>query len=162
MDIFFNPASIALIGASDRPGSVGQALLEQLIQGGYSGRVVPVNPNHETLHGLPCLKDITETTDNPVDMAIIATPIATVPGVIRRCVQARTRGAVIISAGGRERGESGSFMEEQIRIAAEGSDLRIIGPNCMGIIRPDKKLNASLASELPAKGNLAVISSTLR
>lgn len=158
MDIFFNPASIALIGASNRPGSVGQALLEQLIQGGYSGRVVPVNPKHETLHGLPCLKSITDTTDNPVDMAIIATPIATVPGVIRRCVQARTKGVVIISAGGRERGESGSFMEEQIRIAAEGSDLRIIGPNCMGIIRPDKKLNASLASELPAKGNLAVIS----
>ena len=158
MDNFFNPASIAIIGASGREGSVGWSLLEQLIQGGYSGRVVPVNPKYETLHGLPCLKSITATAGDPVDMAVIATPIATVPGIVRECVQARTKGVVIISSGGRELGNWGSYVEEQIRIAAEGSDLRIIGPNCMGIIRPDKKLNASLATKIPAKGNLAVIS----
>ncbi|MDO5674669.1 MAG: GNAT family N-acetyltransferase [bacterium] len=158
MDNFFNPAGIAIIGASGREGSVGWGLLEQLIQGGYSGRVVPVNPKYESLHGLPCLKSITETAADPVDMAVIATPIATVPGVIRECVQARTKGVVIISSGGRELGNWGSYVEEQIRIAAEGSDLRIIGPNCMGIIRPDKKLNASLATKIPARGNLAVIS----
>ena len=158
MNIFFNPTSIAIIGASDRPGSVGQTLLEQLLQGGYSGRVVPVNPKHQTLQGLPCLKSITETAAEPVDMAIIATPIATVPDVVRQCVQARTKGVVIISAGGRERGDWGGYIEEQIRIAAEGSNLRIIGPNCMGVIRPDKKLNASLAGEMPAQGGLAVIS----
>ena len=158
MDNFFNPASIAIIGASGREGSVGWSLLEQLIQGGYSGRVVPVNPKYETLHGLPCLKSITATAGDPVDMAVIATPIATVPGIVRECVQARTKGVVIISSGGRELGNWGSYVEEQIRIAAEGSDLRIIGPNCMGIIRREKKLNASLATKIPAKGNLAVIS----
>ncbi len=157
MDNFFNPASIAIIGASDRAGSVGQGLLTQLIEGGYTGRVVPVNPNYETLQGLPCFPSIA-ATDDPVDVAIIATPIATVPGIVRQCVQARTKGVIIISTGGQEQGASGSYIEEQIRIAAEGSDLRIIGPNCMGIIRPDKNLNASLAAEMPAKGNLAVIS----
>ena len=158
MDFFFNPSSIAIIGASDRAGSVGKALLDQLLAGGYSGRVVPINPRHDTLHGLTCLKSIGETVDDPIDLAMIATPIATVPDIIRRCVQARTRGVVVISAGGREHGDFGSYIEEQIRIAAEGSDLRIIGPNCMGVIRPDKRLNASLAAEMPTKGGLAVIS----
>lgn len=158
MDFFFNPSSIAIIGASDRAGSVGKALLDQLLAGGFSGRVVPVNPGHETLRGLPCLKSIGETANDPVDLALIATPIATVPDIVRRCVQARTRAVVIISAGGREHGEFGSYIEEQIRIAAEGSDLRILGPNCMGVIRPDKRLNASLAAEMPGKGGLAVIS----
>ncbi len=157
MEQFFNPKSIAIIGASDREKSVGKALLEQLIQGGYEGRIIPVNPNHQSLHGLPCLANITDLSE-PVDLALIAVPIAKIPTIIRQCVRARTKGVIIISVGGRELGAAGSYIEEQIRISAEGSDMRILGPNCLGIIRPDKKLNASLAPEMPEKGHLAVVS----
>ncbi|MCL2340288.1 MAG: bifunctional acetate--CoA ligase family protein/GNAT family N-acetyltransferase, partial [Proteobacteria bacterium] len=94
----------------------------------------------------------------PPEMAIIATPIATAPEIVRQCVRAGTRGVIIISAGGKELGEEGAFIEEQIQGAAEGSGMRIIGPNCMGVIRPAKKLNATFAGDMPATGSLAVIS----
>jgi len=157
MEQFFDPKSIAVIGANDRQGSIGSALIDNLIQGGYTGTVVPVNPNHETIHGLKAYATITEVEAAP-EMAIIATPIATVPEIVRQCVRAGTQGVIIISAGGKELGEEGSFIEEQIQGAAEGSGMRIIGPNCMGVIRPGKNLNATFAGGMPAKGNLAVIS----
>ena len=157
MEQFFDPKSIAVIGANDRQGSIGSALIDNLIQGGYTGTVVPVNPNHETIHGLKAYATITEVEAAP-EMVIIATPIATVPEIVRQCVRAGTQGVIIISAGGKELGEEGSFIEEQIQGAAEGSGMRIIGPNCMGVIRPGKNLNATFAGGMPAKGNLAVIS----
>jgi acetyltransferase len=157
MEQFFDPKSIAVIGANDRQGSIGSALIDNLIRGGYTGTIVPVNPNHETIHGLKAYATITEVETAP-EMAIIATPIATAPEIVRQCVRAGTQGVIIISAGGKELGEEGSFIEEQIEGAAEGSGMRIIGPNCMGVIRPGKNLNATFAGGMPAKGNLAVIS----
>lgn len=157
MEQFFNPKSIAIIGANDRQGSIGSALIENLIQGGYSGAIIPVNPNHETIHGRKSYGTITEL-ETPPDLAIIATPIATAPEIVRQCVRAGTQGVIIISAGGKELGEEGSLIEEQIQGAAEGSGMRIIGPNCMGVIRPGKNLNATFAGGMPAKGILAVIS----
>jgi len=157
MEQFFDPKSVAVIGANDRQGSIGSALIDNLIQGGYTGTIVPVNPNHETIHGLKAYATITEVESAP-EMAIIATPIATVPEIVRQCVRAGTQGVIIISAGGKELGEEGSFIEEQIQGAAEGSGMRIIGPNCMGVIRPGKNLNATFAGGMPAKGTLAVIS----
>lgn len=157
MEQFFDPKSIAVIGANDKQGSIGSALIDNLLQGGYAGDVIPVNPHHATIHGLKAYGSITEVAVPP-DLAIIATPIATAPEIVRQCVRAGTKGVIIISAGGREMGEEGSLIEEQIQGAAEGSDLRIIGPNCLGVIRPGKQLNASFASGMPAKGNLAVIS----
>jgi len=157
MEQFFDPKSIAVIGANDRQGSIGAALIDNLIQGGYSGTVIPVNPNHETVRGLKAYATITQVEPAP-ELAIIATPIATAPEIVRQCVRAGTQGVIIISAGGKELGEAGSFIEEQIQGAAEGSGMRIIGPNCMGVIRPGKNLNATFAGGMPAKGNLAVIS----
>ncbi len=157
MEHFFNPKSIAVIGANNKQGAIGSALIDNLVDGGYSGTVIPVNPNHELIHGLKAYGSITEV-DPPPELAIIATPIATAPEIVRQCVRAGTQAVIIISAGGRELGEEGSLIEEQIEGAAEGSGLRIIGPNCMGIIRPGKELNASFANGMPAKGNLAVIS----
>ena len=157
MEQFFNPKSIAVIGANDRQGSIGAALLDNLIQGGFDGAVIPVNPLHTTVRGLQAYRAITEVHPPP-EMAIIATPIATAPEIVRQCVRAGTRGVIIISAGGKELGEEGAFIEEQIQGAAEGSGMRIIGPNCMGVIRPAKKLNATFAGDMPATGSLAVIS----
>ena len=157
MEQFFNPKSIAVIGASDKPGSIGSALMTNLIQGGYKGTVVPIHPSKTEIHGLEAYSSVTKLAVSP-DLAIIATPIAAVPGIIRQCVRAGIKGAVIISAGGKELGEEGIFIEEQIKGAAEGSGLRIIGPNCMGVICPGKQLNATFAEGMPAKGNLAVVS----
>lgn len=157
MDQFFNPNSIAVIGANDKQGSIGSALVDNLIQGGFSGDIIPVNPHHELIHGLKTYNSISEI-EPPPDLAIIATPIASAAAIVRQCVRTGTRGVIIISAGGKELGEAGSLIEEQIHGAVEGSGVRIIGPNCLGVIRPIHNLNATFASGMPAKGNLAVIS----
>ena len=156
MEQFFNPKSIAVIGANDRQGSFGSTLVDNLILGGFARAIIPVNPNHALVHGLKAYGSITEI-ETPPDLAIIATPIATAPEIVRQCVRAGTKGVIIIATGGRELGEEGSLIEERILAAAEGSGLRIIGPNCLGIIRPGKQLNASFATGMPAKGNLAVV-----
>jgi acetyltransferase len=157
MEQFFNPKSIAVIGANDKPNSIGSALIDNLIQGGYNGTIVPVNPNYETVRGLKAFGAITEVESAP-ELAIIATPIATTPEVVRQCVRAGVLGVIIISAGGKELGEAGSLIEEQIQGAAEGSGMRIIGPNCLGVIRPGKNLNASFIPGMPAVGNVGFIS----
>jgi len=116
MEQFFDPKSIAVIGANDRPGSFGSTLVDNLIQGGFSGAVIPVNPKHQLVHGLKAYGSITEI-ETPPDLAIIATPIATAPEIVRQCVRAGTKGVIIIAAGGRELGEEGSLIEEQIQMA---------------------------------------------
>ena len=157
MEQFFNPKSIAVIGASDKPGSIGHTLVQNLIDGGFAGTILPVNPNREQVHGLQAYHAITDAPPF-TDLAIIAVPIAAVPEVVRQCVRAGTRGVIIIAAGGREQGEEGRLFEEQIRGAAEGSGLRIIGPNCLGVIRPARNLNASFIPGMPAHGIIGFIS----
>lgn len=157
MEQFFNPKSIAVIGANDKPNAIGSALMDNIIQGGFTGTVIPINPNHATVRGLKAYASITEVEPAP-EMAIIATPIATAPDIVRQCVRAGTQGVIIIAAGGKELGEEGALIEEQIEGAAEGSGMRIIGPNCMGAIRPATHVNATFAGGMPATGNLAVIS----
>ena len=157
MEQFFNPQSIAIIGASDKQESIGNTLIENLIQGGYAGTILPVNPNLESIHGI---KTYASIIDAPpfADLAIIAVPIASTPDIVRQCVRAGTRGVIIIASGGRELGEAGRLVEERIRGAAEGSGLRIIGPNCLGLIRPAKNLNASFIPGMPFKGIIGFIS----
>ncbi|MGE4560458.1 MAG: GNAT family N-acetyltransferase [Desulfobulbus sp.] len=157
MEQFFNPKSIAVIGANDKPNAIGSALMDNIIQGGFTGTVIPINPNHETVRGLKAYGSITEVEPAP-EMAIIATPIATAPEIVRQCVRAGTQGVIIIAAGGKELGEEGALIEEQIEGAAEGSGMRIIGPNCMGAMHPATHVNVTFAGGMPDKGNLAVIS----
>ncbi|MCF8106690.1 MAG: acetate--CoA ligase family protein, partial [Desulfohalobiaceae bacterium] len=157
LDYLLNPGSVAVIGASEKPGSIGSALMRNMLQAEFPGRLIPVNPNRSTVHGLPARPDIREAAE-AVDLAVIATPIATVPGIIDHCVQAGVKGAVIISAGGRETGSKGLELETRIKDRAEQGGLRLIGPNCLGIVCPDKRVNASFASHMPHKGSLAFIS----
>jgi acetyltransferase len=157
LDKIFKPDSVAVIGASEKEGSIGSVLVENLIQGGYQGKVYPVNPRYRSIHALEAYPSILHA-NAAVDLAIIATPIATVPSIVGECVEAGIGGAIIISAGGKETGAAGREIENQIARQAKKGGLRVIGPNCLGIICPERKLNASFASHMPQKGKLAFIS----
>lgn len=157
LDRIFKPRRVAVVGASEKNGSIGNALMRNLIEGGFSETLLPVNPKYKTVHGLATVKSISDLEPG-VDLAIIATPIHMVPDIVRDCVENKMAGAIIISAGGKEVGEEGRKIEEQIRAIAYAGGLRIVGPNSLGIIRPSGKLNASFASEMPDAGDLAFVS----
>ena len=149
----FAPNSVALIGASEKPGSVGRALLENLQS--FRGRVFPINPSHATVLGQKAFRKI-EDAPQEVDLAVIATPAATVPGIVAECAAANVKGAVIISAGFKECGPAGAELEKQI-LERRGK-MRIIGPNCVGVMLPHIGLNATFAKPLALPGNIGFIS----
>ena len=154
---FFEPTSVAVIGAGEKPGTIGNALITNLMSGGYQGALLPINPNYKKVYGLktyPTLSDVSQ----PVDLAIIATPIATIEPIIDSCIDAKVGGIVIISAGGKEAGEQGEKIEATIIEKTYKAGIRVIGPNCLGLISTRTKLNASFAPQMPQKGNLAFIS----
>ena len=157
LDKIFEPESIAVVGASEKEGSIGSVHVQNLIQGGYQGKIFPVNPHYTSTHGLKAYPSISRI-DHAVDLAIIAIPISSVPSVIRECAQVRVGGAIVVSAGGKETGPQGREIEDRIRREAETRGLRIIGPNCLGIICPGRKLNASFAAHMPQSGKVAFIS----
>jgi acetyltransferase len=153
LDMMFAPKSVAVIGASEKSGSVGRALLENLRP--FHGHVFPVNPNHATVleeKAFPTIKDVPED----VDLAVIATPAATVPGIVGKCAAAGVKGAVVISAGFKECGSAGAELENQI-LERRGK-MRIIGPNCVGVMLPHIGLNATFAKPLALPGNIGFIS----
>ncbi|MFC1815648.1 GNAT family N-acetyltransferase [Thermodesulfobacteriota bacterium] len=153
----FKPRHVAVVGASEKAGTIGNALMRNLIDGRFSGTLLPVNPKYKTLHGHESFGSVS-ALETGVDLAIIATPIHTVADIVSECVEKKIGGSIIISAGGKEVGEQGREIEEKIRRIAYSSGLRIVGPNCMGIIRPGANLNASFATEMPGAGNLAFVS----
>jgi acetyltransferase len=157
LDKIFKPRSIAVIGAGEKQGSIGRALMHNLTHGGFDGNLWPVNPNYSEIFGLKSFGNIEEIGD-AVDLAIIATPIATVPDIVAACCAHKVGGAVIISAGGKEIGPKGRAIEERIATEARKGGLRIVGPNCLGIIGPSRKLNASFAADMPKAGKLAFVS----
>ncbi|QTA80773.1 putative acetyl-CoA synthetase [Desulfonema limicola] len=153
----FKSRHVAVVGASEKPGTIGNALMKNLIDGGFSGNLMPVNPKYKTLHGHECFNSISDLKTE-VDLAVIAAPIASAADIVKECVEKKVGGAVIISAGGKEAGEQGLEIEAKIKKTAYEGGLRIIGPNCLGIIKPGLNLNASFASEMPDGGNLAFVS----
>jgi len=157
LDYLFRPRSVAVVGASPKAGSVGHAVMHNLIEGGYSGRLMPVNPKYDQLLELPCYQRIDKAPETP-DLALIAIPIAKVPPLIDACVAAGVKAAVIFSAGGREAGPEGRQLEKAIKEKAYKGGLRIVGPNCMGIVCPQDHLNASFVAHMPPAGGLAFIS----
>lgn len=157
MDKIFKPQAVAVVGASGREGSVGYSIYRNIIQSGYKGEVYPVNPRHRSVWNTTAFEKVSDI-DKPVDLAVIATPIATVPQVIRECGQAGVGGAVIISAGGKETGKDGADLEAKIKQEALNAKIRVIGPNCLGIYAADSLINANFASHIPIKGKVAFIS----
>ena len=156
LDAMFGPDSVAVIGATDRPGTVGRTVLENLLHG-FQGAVYAVNTKHEEVLGLKAYKSI-RNIPHPVDLAVVATPAATVPQLIGECVDAGVKSAVVISAGFKERGAEGIALEQQIQEQLRRSPMRLIGPNCLGIVNPAVGLNATFAKDAPKAGNVAFLS----
>jgi acetyltransferase len=158
LDIIFNPKRIALIGVTQNPNSVGGKVLANLVGGGFRGVVYPVNPAAEAVLGVPCYPDL-QSLPKVADLAVICTPAAQVPETVRLCGERGIKGIIILSAGFGEAGEEGALLERQVAEEASAFDgMRIIGPNCLGIIVPHLNLNASFASHTPPKGHVAFIS----
>ena len=158
LEKIFNPHRVAVIGASSNPGTVGFSILRNMINAGFNGVVYPVNPKRESVQGIQSYPDIASLPRVP-DLAVICTPAATVPGLVRECGEAGIRGLIILSAGFREIGSEGKALEAEVKAAAAEFDgLRIIGPNCLGIIVPRIGLNATFAAGHPPNGNVAFIS----
>ncbi len=154
----FNPKRIALIGVTTNPNSVSGKVLSNLIGSGFRGVVYPVNLDLEAVMGIPCYSGVKNLPKVP-DLAIICSPSEKVPDEVRECGEAGIRGLIIISAGFREAGEEGRKLEEQVQNEIRRFDgMRVIGPNCLGIIVPGIKLNASFAADTPGPGNIAFIS----
>ena len=154
----FAPHRVAVIGASDTPTSVGYTVLRNLVGSGFRGVVYPVNPKRESVQGIHAYPDVSGLP-HPPDLAVICTRASTVPGLVRSLGEAGTRGLVIISAGFREAGEEGRKLERQILQEQEKFEgMRILGPNCLGIIVPGLHLNASFAASAPKEGHIGFIS----
>ncbi|MEM2906548.1 MAG: acetate--CoA ligase family protein, partial [Candidatus Odinarchaeota archaeon] len=157
LDKIFNPKSIAMIGATEKEGSVGAIIMKNLLELGYKGKLFPVNIKKQPVFGRKTYGSVTEI-DEPVDLAIIATPAKTVPDILEECGKKNIKGVIIISAGFKEAGEEGKLLYNKIAEIKEKYKLRIIGPNCLGVIRPSIKLNASFATQMPKPGKIAFIS----
>jgi len=157
LDKIFNPKSIALIGASDEEGSVGNILMRNLTELGYKGKVYPVNIRKKEILGFEAYQTV-DQLPKKVDLAIIAVPAKFVPETVEQCGKAGIIGIIIITAGFREIGSEGKAIEDKILQIKEKYNLRIIGPNCLGIIRPEINLNATFTRKTPKPGNIAFIS----
>ena len=157
LDRLFAPRSLAVVGASDRKGTIGAAVMQNLAEGGFAGTVYPINPRHPSIAGRKAFAKITDLPE-AVDLVVITVPIQAVPELIKECAATRVGGAVIISAGGKETGERGREVEQAIAEAAQDSGVRIVGPNCLGIINSHVNLNASFAAQMPLPGGMAFIS----
>lgn len=134
LDTIFKPRSVAVVGASVTPGTVGSILMRNLLENPFGGVVYPVNPKRNAVHGVHCYPNLA-AVPKPVDLAVVSTPAATVPGVVKECVDNGIPAAILISAGFSELGAEGRVLEDQIRRIAKGR-MRVIGPNCLGVIRP--------------------------
>jgi acetyltransferase len=157
LDALFHPKSIALIGASNRPKSIGSVLASNLLTGGYDGPIMPVNPKALSINGVLAYKDIASLPITP-DLAVIATPPKTIPGIIEELGARGTRGAVVITAGLRDiKDANGVTVERQMLNAAKKYGLRIAGSNCIGIISTPAGVNASFAEAKPRKGKVAFV-----
>ncbi|HEX9862645.1 MAG TPA: bifunctional acetate--CoA ligase family protein/GNAT family N-acetyltransferase [Candidatus Bathyarchaeia archaeon] len=157
LDKVFNPKSVAIIGASDQEGSVGYAIVKNFTQLGYAGKVYFVNMRKPEILGVKTYPTVGQIPE-PVDLAIIATPAKTVPDVVEQCGKAGVKGAIIVSAGFKETGAEGKELEAKILEIKKKYGMRIIGPNCIGIIRPKINLNATFVDKVPKPGKIAFLS----
>ncbi len=157
LDMFFRPSSVAVVGASGKPGSVGRTVFWNLLNSPFGGTVFPVNPRHRQVLGIRTIPKICDAGE-PLDLAVVITPADTVPGVLDDCIAAGVRGVVIVSAGFTERGEPGRALEDQIRARVRESGIRVIGPNSLGVMNPVTGLNAAYAAGAALRGSVGFIS----
>ena len=157
LDAIFSPRSVAVIGATEKEDSVGRTLLWNLITNPFGGTVFPVNPKRSNVMGIRAYPSLTDVPEQ-VDLAVVVTPAPTVPAIIEEAVQKGVKGAIIISAGFKEIGEEGRKLEEQILEKARRAKMRIIGPNCLGVMSPLTGINATFAKGMALPGSVGFIS----
>jgi acetyltransferase len=153
----FEPQSVAIVGASERHDSIATVLMRNMLDARYTGELHAINPKHGTVHGIVCVPRLEDLRKRP-DLAVICTPAATVPGLIEECGRAGIRAAVVISTGFAEAGPAGAEFERRTRIAAKRSGVRMVGPNCLGLMRPTLGLNATFARATGIPGSIGLIS----
>jgi acetyltransferase len=157
LDPIFSPKSVAIIGATENPGSVGRTILENLIKDNFPGKLFPVNPKRDTVLGVKAYPSITAVPEKP-DLAVIITPPPTVPAIVKDCGSMGVKGAIIISAGFKEIGAPGVELERQVLEEAKKAGIRIVGPNCLGVMVPGSKFNATFAADMARPGSVGFIS----
>jgi acetyltransferase len=157
LDPFFRPKNIAVIGATENPGSVGRTTLWNLISSPFGGAVFPVNPKRDSVLGIKAYKSVKEIPAE-VDLAVIVTQSKLIPGLIKDCGEIGTKAAVVISAGFKEAGEEGKELERQLLANARDAGIRIIGPNCLGIMVPPSGVNATFAAGMARNGSVGFLS----
>jgi acetyltransferase len=152
----FEPAAVAVIGATERAGAVGAVLVRNMLEAKYRGALFAVNPKHRSVHGVPCFPAIGKVPAR-VDLAVIATPASTVPDIIEQCGRSGVRAAAVISAGFSETGPAGAKLERALLENARRHHLRLVGPNCLGLMRPALGLNATFARGAALPGALGLV-----
>lgn len=157
LSLLFSPRSVAVIGASSRTDSVGGVVFRNMLESGYQGKLYAVNPNHAEIQGVAAYAGI-ESIPEPVDLAVIITRAATVPGIIESCGKRGVRFALVLSAGFRETGPQGAALEQAVAENARRYGMRLIGPNCLGILCPASGLNVTFSNGGAKAGGLALIS----
>ena len=153
----FAPRNVAVIGATEKEGSVGRTILWNLISSPFGGAVFPINPKRPSLLGIKAYPSIKDVPDQ-VDLAVIVTPSTSIPGIIQECAEAGVKGAIVISAGFKEVGAPGIELERQLLENARKGGMRVVGPNCLGVMNPISGLNATFAAGMARKGHVAFIS----
>ena len=157
--VFLEPHTVAVVGASDRPGSVGAAVIGNLVRAQFTGSIYPVHPQADRIADLPAFPTIT-AIGQPIDLAVVVVPAAQVEAVIDDCITAGVRGVVIISSGFAEASDAGRAAQRELTARIRAAGMRLVGPNCMGVLNTDPavRLNATFAPQWPPPGNLAMVS----
>jgi acetyltransferase len=157
LESLLSPKSIALIGASRQTGKVGHEILVNLLEGGFEGQIIPVNPSADEVLGLECLHDLTAHS-GPVDLTIIAAPAAFVEEAVKSAISVRTKAIAVVTAGFGELGTTGTEMQSWIARLCADAGVRLLGPNCLGVINTGHKMNASFSKRMPKLGGISVLS----
>jgi acetyltransferase len=157
LDVFFAPKTVAVIGATETANTVGRTIFWNLVSNPFGGTVFPINPKRPSVLGVKAYKHISELPE-PADLAVIVTPASSVPGIIHDCAQAGVKAAIVISAGFKEIGPAGLELERQTLMEARRGNIRIIGPNCLGVMNPLTGLNATFAAGIARPGKVGFIS----
>jgi acetyltransferase len=157
LDMFFKPNSVAIIGASSEEKKLGHAVLKNVIDGGYTGNIYPINPKADSILGYKCFKSVLDIPGD-VDLAVFVIPSKFVNPVMRECAQKGVKGAIVITAGFKETGLEGAKLEKELKEIIKSNNIKLIGPNVLGLIDTHNNLNASFASFMPKRGNIGFIS----
>src|SRR4051812_25156686 len=157
LDVIFTPRNIAVIGATENRGSVGRTVLWNLLSNPFGGTAFPVNPKRNNVLGIKAYPTVAAVPER-VDLSVVCTPARTIPAIIGQCADTGVKGAIVISAGFREAGPAGVELERQVLAEARRGRMRLIGPNCLGVMNPLTGLNATFAASMARLGNVAFLS----